>query len=220
MHYPAGLLPEPLLIGAHCLFWPLLCYVLVRAQWWRLKDSGDLHAWLSTSCLILLLWQMRGGIEPGLSFHIQGTTLLTLMFGRHFAILGITVAAIASTITGAGSWQSLPLTVLLLGMLPAALSWTIWKVVEARLPRHLFVYIFITAFFGSAVCVVIPGILNAILMASAGIYDWDYLGSYYLPYALMLAVPEAFITGTMITMMTVLKPEWVLTFRDSDYLKK
>lgn len=218
MHYPADLLPSTVLIASHLLFWPLLCYVLFRTQWWRLKNSSDMHAWLATSCLVLLLWQMRGGIEPGLEFHIQGTTLLTLMFGRYFAVLSIGMAGIASVLSGAGSWQTLPLTILVLGMLPAVMSWSIWKIVERRLPKNLFIYIFVTAFFGSALCTVVPGIINASLAAASGIYDWDYLGSYYLPYALMLAVPEAFITGTMITMLTVFKPEWVLTFRDSHYL--
>jgi uncharacterized membrane protein len=40
-----------------------------------------------------------------------------------------------------------------------------------------------------------------------------------IAYMLLLAWGEAFLTGFLLTMFTVYRPEWVLTFDDDVYLK-
>jgi uncharacterized membrane protein len=49
-------------------------------------------------------------------------------------------------------------------------------------------------------------------------YPLDYLLENYLPFFLLMAFSEAFITGMLITMMVIYKPEWVATFDDKRYL--
>ena len=46
----------------------------------------------------------------------------------------------------------------------------------------------------------------------------DYLLDFYFPYALMQTFPEGFITGTVLALPVVYKPEWVATFRNEFYL--
>jgi uncharacterized membrane protein len=51
-----------------------------------------------------------------------------------------------------------------------------------------------------------------------GAYPINYLLEEYPPYFLLISFSEAFITGMLITMMVIYKPEWVATFDDKHYL--
>ena len=52
----------------------------------------------------------------------------------------------------------------------------------------------------------------------AGAYEWEYLSGEYLPYFLLLAFSEAWLSGMVMTLFVVYRPNWVLTFDDSRYL--
>lgn len=56
-------------------------------------------------------------------------------------------------------------------------------------------------------------------VALSGTYPLDYLLEEYLPYFFLISFSEAFITGMLITMMVIYKPEWVATFDDRRYLQ-
>jgi len=58
----------------------------------------------------------------------------------------------------------------------------------------------------------------SVLLALAGAYPWDYLINDYFPYFLLLGFSEAWISGVVITLFVVYRPNWVLTFDDSRYL--
>jgi uncharacterized membrane protein len=97
-------------------------------------------------------------------------------------------------------------------------SQAIHRLVVRYLPRHFFVYVFINGFFGSALAVFSVGLAACGLLILAGAYDWDYLASEYLPYFLLLGFSEAWLSGMLITMFIIYRPNWVATFDDSSYL--
>jgi uncharacterized membrane protein len=53
-----------------------------------------------------------------------------------------------------------------------------------------------------------------------GAYEWDYLSSEYFPYFLLLGFSEAWLSGMMMTLFVVYRPQWVVSFDDSVYLAK
>ncbi len=87
------------------------------------------------------------------------------------------------------------------------------------MPRHLFIYLFLSAFFGSAINFIIVGTVSALLLAIFGAYDWHMLVYEFLPYYYLLGFAEAFITCGLITVFVVYRPKWVFSFRDERYLK-
>jgi len=91
-------------------------------------------------------------------------------------------------------------------------------VVLRLLPRHFFVYIFINGFFGSALTVFGVGLAATLMLVIAGAYEWDYLATEYLPYFLLLGFSEAWLSGMLITLFVIYRPNWVATFDDSSYL--
>lgn len=62
------------------------------------------------------------------------------------------------------------------------------------------------------------GFSVTVFLALAGAYEWEYLINEYFPYFLLLAFSEAWLSGMVITLFVIYRPDWVVTFSDSRYL--
>lgn len=219
MNLPDDLLPQGWYWLGYALFVPALAYEVWRAPWHRLRDPAQLNVWLGTIVGVLTLWQIAAAIKPGLNFHLLGATLFTLMFGPRLAVAGLTLVVAASSAWSGGAWQSFGLNGLIMAVIPVTVSYALFRLIETRLPNHLFVYIFLTAFVGAGVAVSAVGMVTTTLLAGAGAYPSSQLFDLYLPYYLLLAWSEAVFTGMAMTLFVVYKPEWVCTFDDQRYLR-
>lgn len=218
-----NLLADHFPFAAQLVIWFLFMLTMVaairHAPWYHLKDYASLNILLAMTVGVMVMWAMKAGFAPGLKIHLLGAALLTLMFGWAFAVLSIfTVVAGHALINGSG-WSGLPMEVLLLGMLPAMLSYGLYRVVEARLPNHFFVYIFITAFFGAGLAVAAVVSATSLVHIISGNYSSGDIWNNYTRYALLLVFPEGFITGMLMTIFIVYRPQWVSSFDDNRYLK-
>ena len=215
------------LISAHIpalwlwLLWPLagLAFYGIwrQARWRMLADRDNLNVFAAACIVVLMLWSIKAGIRPGLDFHLLGATVLTLMFGPWFALFGIGLVLAVVTLFN-GQFAAYPANLLIMAALPIGLSWAIYRVVDRKLPNHLFIYVFLNGFFGSALAVSAVGLASTSFDALAGAYPLNYLLENYLPFYLLMAWSEAFATGMLITILVVYKPEWVSTFDDRRYL--
>lgn len=219
MNLTDALLPQGFLWFANLLALVLLGHCIRHAQWRRLAEPSLQHLWLASCVTLLLLWHIKTGIKPGLNFHLLGTTMLTLIFGPRLAIVALTVVLAGSTLFGAGGWTSLGLNLLLMAALPALFSYAIYSQAHYKLPRHVFVYIFVDAFVTAGLAMCLCGITVTALLAISGAYTSEYLGSNYLPYFILMGWSEALLTGMATTLMVVYRPEWLATFNDRQYLK-
>ncbi|MDA8328898.1 MAG: energy-coupling factor ABC transporter permease [Betaproteobacteria bacterium] len=207
--------------GWNGLWWPflaLLGVVLWRAPWVMLRKPGVLNLMLGASVLVLAYWQIHAGLRPGLGMHLLGATLLTLLFGPWFGFLIVLVALVLNTAWFGGAWYALPLNAWVMGVVPVTVSWALYRLVEAKLPNHLFIYIFINAFLGAGLAVMATGLMAVGVLTAMGDYSWLDLSHNYLPYYFLMAWSEAVTTGMLITVLVVYKPQWVATFNDKQYL--
>ena len=196
----------------------LIAALIARKAGWRmLRDAANLNVFLAATVAVLGLWLIKTGVKPGLSFHLLGASALTLMFRPLFALLAIGLITAAISLwqgeyaAFAGNW-------LIMGAVPVGVSWGLYRLIDERLPNHFFIYVFLNAFFGSALAILAVGLVSTGFSALAGAYPLDYLLEEYLPYYLLIAWSEAFATGMLVTLMVVYKPEWVATFDDRRYL--
>ncbi len=219
MNLPDSLLPHAWYWLGWALFAPCFLLVAWRTPWRRLADSVLLNAWLGTIVCLMLLWQISAGIQPGLNFHFLGATLFTLMAGPQLALVGLTIALAAVTAWNGSGWESFGLNGVLMAVLPVALSFALYRLIDSRLPNNFFVYVFGTAFAGAGVTMATVGLATTSLLAGAGAYPSGQLFELYLPYYLLLAWSEALFTGMTMTLFVVYKPEWVATFDDRRYLR-
>jgi uncharacterized membrane protein len=225
MNFPDALFPDTWQFAAFCIFVPVLLWCIATAPWRRLAESSQSNLWLGTIVLLALVWSMKAGVKPGLNMHLLGATMFALMFGRELALIGLALVLAAVTfnlnLQGQHGWQSFGLNALVLAVVPTLLADLIRRTVERHLPHNLFVYIFVSAFFGAALAALASGFFATMLLALAGVYPLPLLFDEYFPYYLLLGFSEAWLNGAMVTMMVIYMPHWVGTFDDKLYqLKK
>lgn len=220
LHIPSVLLPQGLLWASNILF--LLCLLLaIRFAPWKalLNSQQSQHVFLGAVVLLLTIWGFKAGISPGLGFHHLGATLFTLMFGWSLAIVGLTVTMIASVLLQASDWASLGINGLISIVLPIVSSYAILKSSQKWLPDNFFIYIFVCAFFGAAVAIALSRLSAITLLLLINAYPYEQLIEESLQYLPLFMFPEAFITGMLITIFVVYRPDWITTFDDERYIR-
>jgi len=204
--------------AAWAVWVPLFVRSVWRAPWRRLADATQLNVWLGMVVILTLVWSLKAGVKPGLDLHMLGATLFTLSFGPHLAFVGLCLVTAGITLNGAADPFPFAANALLMAGVGVGLSQLCYQVFSSIFPKHFFVYIFVNGFFGAALTIIGVGFSATLLLAVAGVYQLEYLLGEYLPYFLLLAFSEAWLSGMVITLFVVYRPDWVGTFEDSRYL--
>jgi len=219
MNYPYTLLPDIWQWVLYGLYGAIMLAVLIKAPWRRLLDNEASHVFLGACVGLLLMWLIKADGIPGMDYHYLGATLLTLMVGWRLAMVGMSLVLTAMVYNGMTDWHNFPINALLMGVLPVLVSQAIHYGVQKKLPNNFFVYIFLTAFFGAAIAVASSILTASGLLLASDVHTLHALAWKYLPYTPLMMFPEAFITGMLITLFVVLRPNWVLTFDDERYIR-
>lgn len=200
-------------LGA-CLAW-----AASGASWARLRDTEQGHVFLGTIVAVAALWSISSAIGALPRLHLLGATLMVLMFGPRFAVIGMTAAIVLSAAVTPESLPWAPVRALLGGVLPVAISHAVLRLCEEKLPANFFVYVFGAAFFGAAAAMMTTGVVTAVLLdlhAPAALPADAPLTAVLL----MLGFAEATLTGMLATLMAVYRPRWIGTFSDERYLRR
>jgi uncharacterized membrane protein len=219
MNLPDALLSPLWSWSGWLLFTAVVGVALVRAPWYHLRDSRAVNAWLAACVAVMLLWSLNGGIAAGLGFHLLGVTVLTLMFGWQFAILSIVLVLIGETLNGDAGWSAFGWNALSMGVVPVLVTTGLLRVSVRFLPANFFVYIFFVAFLGGILSMGLVGLTTSLVLVWSGAYSWQVLSGSYLPVFLLLLFPEGFLSGMLMSIIVVYRPEWVSTFDDDYYLR-
>jgi uncharacterized membrane protein len=143
---------------------------------------------------------------------------LALTLGFRFAIVFATAALIGSTAVGLEEWSMLGVNGLLGVCVPIGLTYLVFILAFHRIPRNLFVYIFICAFLpGAAMIAIKMGLVGGYYFVD-GVYEWDTIKDNYLILIPLLLFPEGMLNGMTMTLLTIYRPEWVYTFHDKFYI--
>ncbi|MDD3353671.1 energy-coupling factor ABC transporter permease [Zoogloea sp.] len=193
-------------------------WLYLKAPWRRLLDTQQLNAMAGAAVVLTVLWSMNAGVYPGLNLHLLGAMATTLIFGPQLALVVLALALAGITLNGSAEWSAYPINLLVMGIVPVAVATLYFRVMERFLPKHFFVYIFVNAFLGAAVTVLVQGLVATLSLLAAGAYPADKLLSEYLPFFLLLGFAEAWLSGMALTLLVIYRPEWVSTFDDRSYL--
>jgi uncharacterized membrane protein len=218
MNIPADLFPEWFYWLAHLGYLLVLGWALYSAPWYKLRDRENLNVFLGATVAVLLLWSLKAGIRPGMSFHLLGATLLMLMFGWQFALLSLSLALVGQAIYGNIAWFSFSLNALLMAAVPVLFSFALFRLSLRYLPRHFFIYTLFNAYFCAALTMGVTILLASLLLLSGSGYSWQDLVDHYLPFVPMMVFAEGFFTGMLATSMVLFRPEWIGSFDDRRYL--
>ncbi|HYD60409.1 MAG TPA: energy-coupling factor ABC transporter permease [Noviherbaspirillum sp.] len=204
------------LVAAICAFAVLLINARA-ADWRRLTAPGAFSAWCFAIIVLPMIWRFSVPLPAGPMLHLAGLPIFVLMFGCRLAMSGAALSVIVYTIAFDAQWANLGMNLLLLAIAPAYCGEALMRATERFLPRHMFVYLLGNGFFGTMVMLAFLNLL------SLGVYQalvaTTAVGLDALAYMLLLSWGESFLTGFLLTMFTVYRPEWVLTFDDEVYLR-
>ena len=218
MNYPYGLLPDSWQWIAAVLYGLVLLPTLWTAPWKRFQRPEIVHVFLGSCVGLLLMWHITTTQFPGLNYHYIGATLLTLMFGWQLALIAFSLVFVGMMFNGTSDWQTLPMNILVMGLVPILVSHAIYRLVDGKLPNHFFIYVFLNAFFGAGIALVaMIGVASGILILG-DVYSFSRLAQDYYPFIPLMVFPEGFITGMLISIMVAMTPTWVSTFDDLRYL--
>ncbi|NVK42240.1 MAG: energy-coupling factor ABC transporter permease [Oceanospirillaceae bacterium] len=219
MSISQGLLSPLLVWIAHPLFALLLLVALWRLPWRVLASNRQLqHLFFGATVALMLLWVLRAGISPGLGIHFLGMTTLTLMFGWDLAVVSATLALLGMTLIGRESWEGFSVNGLCSIVLPAWVSYGLLRLVEAKLPKNFFIYLFLCAFIGGGLAAASSGLSTVLLLWLDGAYDWARLHREYVMLLPLIMFPEGLLNGILMTGMMVFYPDWIRTFNARAYI--
>ncbi len=206
--------PLPLWVGIGG--WIAAVALLALAIWnrpfVRLQDATLQHVWLALITAITVLWASNAWLEDGLVMHLLGATLLVTLFDWTLALVAMgAVTAIAAIIFDA-PWQGIGLTYLVYGALPVAVSALLQRAAIAWLPHNLASFIAGQGVVSPALSIVsVAAAAAGVQLALAGGTPIVIPPGYLLNTAL-LALGEAWFTGTATALIAVYRPAWVTTF--------
>ncbi len=219
MDLPSDLLPASVLWLSLILFAWLLWRAVRAAPWGKLRDNEAMHVFLGTCVILLLLWNLRAGVAPGLNFHILAVTSMTLMFGWAFALFGVCLILVGSTLMGPGGWETFALNALLMGAIPILLTRVFLVTAQRWLPHNFFIYIFINAFLAAGLGALLTTSAAVLILTLSDVYSFKALTYEYLPYFPLMFFSEAVLNGMLMTVLVAVCPAWVASFDDDLYLK-
>lgn len=192
--------------------------VIVRINWIEKKQAGILNIWSFAVFFIAILWMMRASLHSGLNLHFSGAMLMALMFGWRLGVLAMSLICVLVSLWGHSSPWNLGISFFVYAYFSVSFSYLFFLIIEAYLPRNLFIYLFATSFFGAAINLFVTCTVSLYLLGWQEIFSWSVLYNEYMPFYFLMSFVEAFITCGIITMLVVYKPEWVYSFRDERYL--
>ena len=205
------------MLAAFCLL--LIAALLFNRDFWH-ELYNKAVPWPvagASICVLALLWQTDATVLDALSIHFLALTTLVLVFGLGLsALLFVLVMALQWLMT-TQSWDQLLVT-LVCGWMVLALNYAFYLLCFYYLQRHLFIYLFVSAFLNSALGLVVFMLLQAWLQADQ--YSSHQLYEGYLIFIPLAALPEALLNGMAMTLLVIYKPEWVYTFYQRIYLTK
>jgi uncharacterized membrane protein len=206
-------------LAAFALIIPGLLWSAWTAPWKRFEAGALAHVWYGTTLCVIGVWSARVSLQSGITFHLLGVSLFALLTGPRPAFVGAALAVGIVTALRDGSWGNYGLNVLVLTLVPIVVTAGVLRAIERWLPPNPFVYIFVGAFFGPALAMLAAATVASAFASIAGALPKAIVLDQFLPWSIYLAFAEATITGMLITLLAVYRPEWVMTYDERRYLR-
>lgn len=216
MELSGGLFPVSWLWIFGLSLLPVYWYALRWLDLKRLQQQSN--AFFGSVVFLLVLWALRTELQVGLHWHVSGMVFFTLMWGWSLALVGGALALLGEVLAGLSDWTALAPNLWLQVVLPASLTMVVLGLTRAWLPKHFFVFVFVNAFFCGGLMAAVLALAAALLLFLSGAYPWASLGNEFLVLIPLMVFPEAFINGGITTVLVGLRPQWVSSFRDEEYI--
>lgn len=173
----------------------------------------------ATLSIMALRWFNTAALQ-GVVLHFLGATIATLMFGTRIACWVMALASLAGVLLGA-AWQgSWALDFLLSGALPVMVTVAVGLAAMRWVPANIFSFVMVNAFGAAALAMAASSLATALSAAALSGPAAVSRGpaSAYLAATPLLMFGEAFLTGGILVLVVVYRPQWCAGFDDRTWL--
>ncbi len=200
------------------LYWPVLLWALYRAPWQILLQKDSSNILFAACAVVFLFWQLKVNVDDGLAIHLLGSSILTLMFRWQVALLANALILLGMTISTDADFAAFAMNGLITGVVPVTVTYLIWRFNERYLPANYFIYIFVCAFLAAGLSILTSGLISYEILKHLDNQLIEETLDQYILIFIPIMYPEAFITGGVISVFVIYKPQWIATFDDRRYL--
>jgi uncharacterized membrane protein len=209
---PAPIALDGWLLAIHSLVVLGAIGVALSLRPWRcVHPQGPPWAWCVAWVGVTLIWASVPGdasLRP-----MAGVTLLVLLAGWPLAMLAIAAAALLAASVGPLAWSDALQRLVWLGIAPGTCVLALGAAVRHWLPRHLLAYILGRGYLGTFLASLLAGAMALLMMAQPSAVSANDL----MVANLLIASAEASLCGTLIAILTVLRPQWLATYAERLY---
>lgn len=218
-----------------CIAVPILLLAIRHAPLQHvLASQSRQHALFATILALALLWLLQVSVRDTLAIHPLLMTVTTMVFGWSLATLIGAMALIALEIYQVPlraltlDWDvavaqfdltTLPVDFCLNVAIPVGWAWCVLWLVDRWKFKNPFTYFWGVGFLGAMLSCIWLGLAALLLFGITGSeVQFTTTMEHFIVFVLM-TFPEGFVNGLIATVMTVLYPDMVKTYRDDWYLK-
>lgn len=188
--------------------------IAVAGKHARQRLAGQTLAGPAISVLLMgLLWHLPVPTVPGLPLHFLGVTAAVLLCGPSVAYLQVCLLAVVFALPGQTPIREVALYGLLAGGLPTLATAGLLRLARRRLPSNVFVFIFVNACLAGALGMLCYVVARELALADAGSARRGF------ELALLMPLPEAILTGTVIAPLVAFRSHLVRCFDPDRYFR-
>jgi len=218
-----------------CITLPILLLAIRHAPWQQvLASQPRQHALFATTLSLALIWLLQVSVRDTLAIHPLLMTVTTMVFGWNLAMLIGVMALVALEIYQVPlhalslDWDvavaqfdlsSLPVDFCLSVAVPVSWACCVLWLVDRWKFKNPFTYFWGVGFFGAMLSCIWLGIAALLLFSITGSEIQLATAQEHFIVFVLMTFPEGFVNGLIATVMTVLYPDMVKTYRDDWYLK-
>jgi len=215
MYLLQAALPPQWAILAWILLLPLAIHSATKVRSGAALHGAQQHLWLAGVVLLAWLWTLQVRVAGGAAFGLLGVAFYSLIFGCHWARLGLLLAVALHTVLGGGNWLNFGINGLLLAAVPTLLASVLQRQIEQRLPKNVFIFMIGHGMF---VTLAVTVATSTLLVAASWLLRPGPADLDQLAYALLLAWGEALASGMLFSALVIFGPHLVMTYRQDLYL--
>lgn len=177
--------------------------------------------------LLAIAWNIRAELPNSnlnnfidISLHFFGASLLVALFGFWSAITLLFIVALAGIFSFSSDLVETTRHYILVSVVPAFFAVCVIKLVHRFLPRHLFIFILGDGYLAAFISTFATGVLIYVLQQSFDVKSFsttDPLG--WFMGLLISAFMEGSLSGMLLAIIVVYRPQWATTYQEDQYMK-
>ncbi len=210
---------QPFLFWFPAISFMVLLWALMTAPWRQLGNPLiRLHLLVGSTIALGLFWSwLAVNVRDIYAVHPLLMTTLVFVFGLRLSLVAGTGALVIMHLLTASPWENIAFHYLVSVLTPVWVTGGILWLINKIHWQNLFIYTLGGSFIGGMVTQLASGGMCLLLLwVSNSTLLWPVWDNAYL--FLLLAFPEGFCNGAMVSTVTILRPDLVKTYDDDFYL--